>query len=118
MSGVMCHVSGVRCHVHYLSFFFFLIFSFLFDKVMELVGGGSVFKKAYPVHLVEGLIQSAIVFLQIFKTIRARDLEFLHNVHHLLSVMCHVSRVTGYLYCVTYHMLYIYFFYFSFFSAV
>ena len=74
MSGVMCQVSGVRCHVLYLSFFFSLIFSYLFDKVMELVGGGSVIKGAYPAHMVEGLIQSAIFFLQIFKTIRARDL--------------------------------------------
>ena len=35
-----CHVSGVRCHV------FFFFFS---DKVLKLVGGGSVINGAYPV---------------------------------------------------------------------
>ena len=42
VSGVKCHVSGVKCH------FFFLFSS---DKVLELVGGGSVINGAYPVSL-------------------------------------------------------------------
>ena len=28
-----------------------------------------------------------------FQTVRARDLKFLHNVHHPLCVMCHMSHV-------------------------
>ena len=39
MSGVTCQVSGVTCH------FFFLFF---FDKLVDLVGGGSVINGAYP----------------------------------------------------------------------
>ena len=41
MSGVTCEVSGVT--------FFIFIF---FDKVVELVGGGSVINEAYPVQFV------------------------------------------------------------------
>ena len=40
MSGVMCHVSGVRCHVYFFGGE---------AKVLELVGGGSDINKAYPV---------------------------------------------------------------------
>ena len=53
MSGVMsqvscvrCQVSGVACHVNIYSFFF--VFFVFFDKVLGLVGGGSVINKAYP----------------------------------------------------------------------
>ena len=43
VSCVMCHMSGVRC---YISGVFGVFFS---DKVVELVGGGSVNNGAYPV---------------------------------------------------------------------
>ena len=39
MSRVTCHVSHVTCNV---SLFFFL------DKVVKLIGGGSVINGAYP----------------------------------------------------------------------
>ena len=42
VSHVMCHMSGVACHIH----FFLLLFS---DKMLELVGGGSVINGAYPI---------------------------------------------------------------------
>ena len=45
MSGVRCHVSGVTC---FFVFFFFFSSSFL-DKVVKLVGGGSVINGALPV---------------------------------------------------------------------
>ena len=38
---------GVRCHVWF--FFFFLCSLFFMEKVVELVGGGSVINEAYPV---------------------------------------------------------------------
>ena len=44
MSRVTCHMSHVTCH-----FFFFL------DKVVELIGGGSVINGAYPVQFYEKL---------------------------------------------------------------
>ena len=44
MSHVMCQVSGVRCQVSHFFIFFF------FNKVVELVGGFSVIKGAYPVY--------------------------------------------------------------------
>ena len=50
MSCVMCQVSGVTCQVLrvrcHMSFFLLLLF---FDKVVELVGGGSVINGAYPI---------------------------------------------------------------------
>ena len=42
MSGVKCHVSGVLCQVSHI---FFLGGG---DKVVKLVGGGSVINAAYP----------------------------------------------------------------------
>ena len=42
VSHVMCHVSGVRCQVSCVNCPFF-------DKDVELVGGGSVINRAYPV---------------------------------------------------------------------
>ena len=50
----MCHVSRVTCHVshvtcHMSRFFFFFFFSFLFsDKVVKLIGGGSVINGGLP----------------------------------------------------------------------
>ena len=41
VSDVRCQVSGVRGHVSFVTM--------VLDKVMELVGGGSVIKEAYPV---------------------------------------------------------------------
>ena len=43
MSHVMCQVSGVTCHMT------FFILNLFFDKVLELVGRGSVINGAYPV---------------------------------------------------------------------
>ena len=50
VSHVMCHLSGVRCHLSYVNF---KKKSFIKkrDKVVELVGGGSVIKGAYPVFI-------------------------------------------------------------------
>ena len=53
---VMCHVSRVTCHMsrvtcpmsHFLIFLIFFFFSFS-DKVVNLIGGGSVINVAYPV---------------------------------------------------------------------
>ena len=45
MSCVMCYLSLVPCHLSHET----CHMSFLFDKVMELVGGGSVINGAYPV---------------------------------------------------------------------
>ena len=45
MSGVTRHMSGVMCQVFRV---IFLILIFFFDKVLELVGGGSVINGAYP----------------------------------------------------------------------
>ena len=42
MSRVLSHIPCVTCHVSQF-------FSFLLDKVVELVGGGSVIKGAYSV---------------------------------------------------------------------
>ena len=55
VSCVMCHVSRVTCHMSkkklYFNFliFFLLLFLKKLDKVVELVGGGSVINGAYPV---------------------------------------------------------------------
>ena len=46
MSGVRRHMSRVMCQVSSVTLLFF---SFLLDKVVELVGGGSVINGAYPV---------------------------------------------------------------------
>ena len=44
-SHVTCQVSGVTCHVSSVIF----SFSFLFYKLVELFGGGSVINGAFPV---------------------------------------------------------------------
>ena len=54
MSCVTCHVSHVTCHmshvIYYMSHVFFSLFFLLFlDKMVGLVGGGSVINGAYPV---------------------------------------------------------------------
>ena len=52
VSPVMCHMSHVTCHLSHVKIFFFYIFFNplnIFDKVVELVGGGSVINGAYPV---------------------------------------------------------------------
>ena len=43
MSNARCHMSGVTCHVSCV------MCQVFFDKVMELVGGGSVINGAYRV---------------------------------------------------------------------
>ena len=51
MSHVMCQLSRVRCHVSGVTcnhFFLFFFSSFFIDKVLELVGGGSVINGANP----------------------------------------------------------------------
>ena len=50
-SHVMCHMSGVTCQLSHgmCQVSCVTFFSFLLDKVVELVGGGSVFTVAYPV---------------------------------------------------------------------
>jgi hypothetical protein len=50
VSGGRCHVAGVRCHMSGVSFMLIVYYNFIFqDKVVELVGGGSVINGAYPV---------------------------------------------------------------------
>ena len=44
MLRVMCQLSRVRCHMSHIIILFFYL-----DKVVELVGGGSVINGAYPV---------------------------------------------------------------------
>ena len=50
VSRVTCHVSRVTCHMSRVTchLFIFLLFFFL-DKVVKLIGGGSVMNGAYPV---------------------------------------------------------------------
>ena len=45
MSGNTCQVIHVRCQIYKYIYFFFLLF---FNKVVELVEVGSVFKGTYP----------------------------------------------------------------------
>ena len=47
MLHVTCHVSGVRCLVSGVTCHFFLLL--FLDNGVELVGGGSVINRAYPV---------------------------------------------------------------------
>ena len=50
-SLVTCHMSRVTCHMSFFSFFFLVKKSKnlkKMDKVVELVGGGSVINGAYP----------------------------------------------------------------------
>ena len=54
VSRVMCHVSCVLCHVSPVTYFFLFkkgkkSGQQKFDKVVELVGGGSIINGAYPV---------------------------------------------------------------------
>ena len=55
VSCVMCHVSRVMCHLsHVKIYFFYILYIFFYplkkmDRVVELVGGGSVINGAYPV---------------------------------------------------------------------
>ena len=51
---VMCHGSCVTCHKHYL-FLLKNIYIYL-DKLVELVGVGSVINGAYPSSLIENYI--------------------------------------------------------------
>ena len=56
VSCVMCHVSCVTCHVSRVTYHvsrFFIIF-FFSDKVVKLIGGGSVINGAYPVSFPHG----------------------------------------------------------------
>ena len=53
MSRGTCHVSHVTCHMSRVTCHFFLLllllsFSFFLDKVLELIGGGSVINGATP----------------------------------------------------------------------
>ena len=49
---VTCHVLHVTCPVSHVTIFFFFFSFFLFfpDKVVKLIGGGSVINEAYPVY--------------------------------------------------------------------
>ena len=57
VSHVTCHVSHVTCHVSTVILFFYIFLDKKkknnlhknLDKVVELVGGGSVINGAYPV---------------------------------------------------------------------
>ena len=59
MSRVTCHMSRVTCHMsrvmcHFLFFIFFYLIFFP-DKVVELIGGGSVINGATPSSFPYGL---------------------------------------------------------------
>ena len=45
----MCHMAGFTCHMSGVMCQFFVLVYFSSDKVVELVGGGSVINGAYPV---------------------------------------------------------------------
>ena len=47
MSCVMCHMSRVTCYMSHVTCHFFLLL--FLDKVVKLIGGGSVINGAYPV---------------------------------------------------------------------
>ena len=47
MSDVACHVSHVMCHMSPCNMSFFS--SSFFDKLVKIIGGGSVINGAYPV---------------------------------------------------------------------
>ena len=49
VSGVRCQVSGVRCQVYFFNFF-------CMDKVVDLVGGGSVITGPTPSSLYENIV--------------------------------------------------------------
>ena len=59
MSGVRCQVSGVMCQVSGVWCIFFFFFS---DKVVGLVGGGSVINGAYPAYFVDQSLASPVSF--------------------------------------------------------
>ena len=50
VSHVTCHMSCVTSHLKYI-FQFIYFFSSSFDKVVKIVGGGSVINAAYPFNL-------------------------------------------------------------------
>ena len=54
MSRVTCHMSHVTCHMSQFYFIFIYIYVYIFffffsDKMVKLIGGGSVINGAYPV---------------------------------------------------------------------
>ena len=60
MSGITCLVSRVKCHLSCVMFFVFF-----FEKMVKLVGGGSVIKGVYPVWLVNKLSGFLVCFVVI-----------------------------------------------------
>ena len=66
MSCVMCHVSCVMCHVSHVTcpchMSHFFSSSFFSDKVVKLIGGGSVINGAYPVYSFFFFINVGIFF--------------------------------------------------------
>ena len=59
VSRVTCHVSYVMCHLSHVKIYFLFIYKKIkkklnslkkLDKVVELVGGGSVISRAYPIY--------------------------------------------------------------------
>ena len=69
VSGVRCQVSGVRCKV---SFYFYFFSS---DKVVELVGGGSVINGAYPVQFLHACYECILVSVVLFLCFFLRSLD-------------------------------------------
>ena len=71
VSPVTCHVSHVTCHLSHVKKIFYIFFTKKIiqkkilkkmDKVVELVGGGSVINRAYPVqfNLIKAFTDSPI----------------------------------------------------------
>ena len=111
VSRVTCHVSPVTCHLSKNYFFDILIYIFFYVKKMGQSGGAGRWRVCYQrglprlVYLINWLSQSSFSSKSSkhhkSQTIRAGDLKFWHNVHHLSHVMfhvpcviCHVSPVT------------------------
>ena len=89
VSHVMCHVSRVTCHN---------LFFFFSDKVLKLIGGGSVINGAYPVQFLNTSL-SMRIFLQLseaqfiakpsisqsFKSFRSKIVVALKRKHYFFS---------------------------------
>ena len=75
-------------------------------QIVSYIPGGYMMHLKLPVmcHMAHNLcLVSHATFLP-YQTIRARDLQFLHDIHHTLCVMCLVSHVRCHMSIVTYHV--------------
>ena len=86
LKRVTCHVLHVTCHMSRAPFFFL---SFFLDKVLELIGGGSVINRATPSSLNTGGI---CIFRQDSKTVAGSKVSFTGRIQiSLLSTPAQMS---------------------------